>query len=307
MQGGEAGRPTLSIVVLSWNTKGLLRACLNSLKPLRDEVDMQVIVVDNASADGSAEMVSSRFPWVELQVNDQNHGYAIGNNQGAKLARGRYLLLLNSDTAVGPGVLTHLLGFLEDHPGHGACAPRLVCEDGTIQPSCKTFPDLWTAVFYDTVFDKWFPNNKTIPRYMMADFDHTTSRDVDQPPGAAFLVRKELWDELGGFDEDLWLFFNDVDLSRRIHAKGLKIAYIAEVAILHHEGKSTSQFAAFGPMWHKNRLAYYRKHYGWRGNLIAKLMTVVRGMQEARRLRRDKAPEQARREMWQAVREVWQS
>lgn len=304
MTEASGHRPTLSIVVLSWNTKGLLRACLNSLKPLRDEQSLEVIVLDNASADGSADMVAARFPWITLVRNAQNDGYAIGNNLGAEHATGRYLLLLNSDTAVGPGVLTFLVDFLEQHPEHGACAPRLVCEDGTIQRSCKTFPDLWTAVFYDTWFDKKLPNNKTIPRYMMADFDHATSRDVDQPPGAAFLIRKELWDQMGGFDPALWLFFNDVDLCKRLNAAGWKIAYIAEVAILHHEGKSTSQVPNFGQLWHENRLAYYRKHFGWRGNLVAKAMTVLRGVQEWRRLVREQAPDQAKREMWDAVRKV---
>ena len=304
MTDGSGDRPTLSVVVLSWNTKGLLRACLNSLKPLRDEQSLEVIVLDNGSSDGSADMVAARFPWITLVRHERNDGYAVGNNLGAAHASGRYLLLLNSDTAVGPGVLPFLVDFLETHPEHGACAPRLVCEDGAIQRSCKTFPDLWTAVFYDTWFDKWFPGNKVIPRYMMAGFDHTTSRDVDQPPGAAFLIRKELWDKLYGFDPVLWLFFNDVDLCKRLKAEGWKIAYVAEVAILHHEGKSTSQVPNFGQLWHVNRLAYYRKHFGWRGSLVAKSMTVLRGLQEWRRLIREKAPQQAKREMWDAVRKV---
>jgi len=304
--GGAMG-PTLSIVVLSWNTKGLLRACLNSLKAIRDqgELDFELIVVDNDSADGSADMVAARFPWLTLIRNDKNDGYAIGNNIGASHATGRHLLLLNSDTAVGPGVLTFLVDFLEQHPEHGACAPRLVCEDGTIQLSCKTFPDLWTAFYFDTWFDELFPKNRTIPKYFMADFDHTTSRDVDQPPGAAFLIRRDLWEQMGGFDPELWLFFNDVDLCRRLHRAGWKVAYIAEVAILHHEGKSTSQFPGFGGIWHKNRHAYYRKHYGWRGSVLAKVMTGVRGWQESRRLAREQAPPEAKREMWRAVREVW--
>jgi N-acetylglucosaminyl-diphospho-decaprenol L-rhamnosyltransferase len=180
---GHVDGPALSIVVLSWNTKGLLRACLNSLKAIHDqgELDFELIVVDNDSADGSADMVAARFPWLTLVRNGQNDGYAIGNNIGATYASGRYLLLLNSDTAVGPGVLSFLVDFLEQHPAHGACAPRLVGEDGVIQKSCKTFPDLWTAFFFDTWFDELLPKNRSVPKYFMADFDHTTSRDVDQP------------------------------------------------------------------------------------------------------------------------------
>jgi N-acetylglucosaminyl-diphospho-decaprenol L-rhamnosyltransferase len=297
--------PRLSIVVLSWNTRELLAACLASLRAVSGELPLQLIVVDNASEDGSADMVAERFPEAHLVRNPRNDGYAIGNNLGAALARGEHLLLLNSDTEVAPGVLPALVAFLDSHPGHGACAPRLVHPDGTPQRSCKTFPTLRTAVFFDTIFDRWFPGNRVLPWYFMKSFDHLSSRDVDQPPGAAFLVRRALWEELGGFDPELWLFFNDVDLCRRLHERGHRIAYVAEVAILHHEGQSTSQFPAMGAIWHRNRLSYYRKTFGWRGALVARVMSTLRGWEEARRLKREGAPQEARRAVWAAVRSVW--
>jgi len=185
--------PRLSIVVLSWNTRELLAACLASLRAVSGELPFETIVVDNASADGSADMVAARFPEVRLVRNAVNEGYAIGNNTGAGFARGDLLLLLNSDTEVRPGALSTLVAFLDAHPGHGACAPRLDNPDGTPQKSCKTFPTLAICVFFDTCFDRWFPDNRVIPRYFMEDFDHLATRDVDQPPGAAFLVRRALW------------------------------------------------------------------------------------------------------------------
>lgn len=296
--------PRVSIVVLSWNTRDLLAACLLSLRAVRDEIAQQVIVVDNASEDGSADMVAERFPEVTLVRNASNAGYAGGNNIGARAAVGEYLLLLNSDTEMRPGVLADLVAFLDEHPGHGACAPRLEHADGTVQRSCKAFPDLMTAVFFDTYFDRWFPRNRAMARYFMRDFDHLTSRDVDQPPGAAFLIRRTLWEELGGLDEELWLYFNDVDLCLRLHRAGHKIAYRAEQRVLHHEGKSTSRFPRMGAMWHRNRRSYYRKHLGPVGVLLAKVMTVVRGFEEWRRLSRERAPEEARRDVWRAVWEV---
>lgn len=302
---GEGSAPRVSIVVLSWNTRELLTACLESLRAVTGEIPFEVIVVDNASGDGSADAVAEQFPEMQLVRNEANEGYAIGNNIGAARARGEYLLLLNSDTEMAPGVLAALAGFLDEHPQHAACAPRMNHPDGRPQLSCKRFPTLMTAVFFDTVFDRWFPNNKTIPRYFMQEFDHTTSRDVDQPPAAALMVRRESWERLGGFDPELWLFFNDVDLCRRLAAEGRKIAYVAEVAILHHEGASTSQFPRFAALWHRNRLAYYRKRFGVRGALLARLMTTVRGLEEVRKLRRAAAPREARSEVWRAVREVW--
>lgn len=301
----EGSAPRVSIVVLSWNTRALLLACLRSLREVADELPFEVIVVDNASEDGSADAVAAGFPEVQLVRNAANEGYAIGNNIGAARARGEYLLLLNSDTEMAPGVLTTLTTFLDEHPGHAACAPRLNHPDGRPQLSCKRFPTLLTAVFFDTVFDRWFPANKTIPRYFMRDFDHTTSRDVDQPPGAAVMLRRALWERMGGFDPELWLFFNDVDLCRRLAAEGYKTAYVAEAAILHHEGASTSQFPRFAALWHRNRLAYYRKTFGLPGALLARLMTTIRGLEEVLKLRRAQAPPEARAEVWRAVREVW--
>ncbi|MHC4844969.1 MAG: glycosyltransferase family 2 protein [Planctomycetota bacterium] len=303
--GGASAAPRVSIVVLSWNTRDLLAACLASLRDVADELPFETIVVDNGSEDDSAEMVARDFPEAHLVRNAANEGYAQGNNGGAVLARGEYLLLLNSDTEVRAGALGTLAAFLDEHKGHGACAPRLDNPDGTPQPSCKTFPTLMTAVFYDTFFERWFPNNKTLPRYLMSDFDHTTSRDVDQPPGAALMIRRELWEKLGGFDPELWLFFNDVDLCRRIREAGYDLAYVAEARVLHHEGKSTEQLPEFGAIWHKNRLSYYRKTYGWRGVAVARLMSTLRGWEEARKLRRAGAPKEERAAVWSAVREVW--
>lgn len=302
---GARSLPRLSIVVLSWNTRELLRACLASLRAAGGLACQDVIVVDNASADASADMVAADFPEVRLLRNGRNDGYAIGNNLGAALARGEYLLLLNSDTEVEAGVLERLVVFLDEHPEHGACAPRLVHADGRVQLSCMAFPRLVTAVFFDTWFDRWFPGNREIPRYFMRDFDHLSSRDVDQPPGAALLIRRDLWELVGGFDPELWLFFNDVDLCRRIRELGWRVAYRADVAILHHEGKSTSQFPGFGAIWHKNRMAYYRKTFGWRGALLARVMTSVRGLEEVLKLRAAGVPREARAQVWRSVREVW--
>lgn len=295
----------MSIVVLSWNTQDLLRDCLASLDAVRGELPLQIIVVDNASEDGSADMVAAEFPWAELLRNPVNDGYARGNNLGAELATAPLLMLLNSDTEVPPGVLPMLRDFLAEHPEHGGVAPLLHHADGTVQRSCKTFPTLGVAFFFDTYFERWFPNNKTLPRYFMADFDHEHSRDVDQPPAAAFLLSRELWESLGGFDERLWLFFNDVDLCRRISERGLKIRYLAEARILHHEGKSTSRFHEMGREWHRNRLAYFRKTFGWRGTLLCRLMSSLRGWEEARKLRRSGAPKEASDRVWQIVKEIW--
>jgi N-acetylglucosaminyl-diphospho-decaprenol L-rhamnosyltransferase len=299
-----APAPRLSIVVLSWNTRELLAACLASLRAARAQTPHQLIVVDNASADGSADMVARDFPEAELIRNPRNDGYAIGNNLGAARATGELLLLLNSDTEVRPGSLATLVRFMDEHPGHGACGPRLDFPDGRPQLSCKRFPTLRVALFYDTWLCRRFPRNRVIPWYEMRDFDHTSSRDVDQPPGAALLIRRALWEQLGGFDPKLWLFYNDVDLCRRLRERGPAIAYVAEARILHHEGKSTAQFPEFGRQWHLDRLQYYRKTFGWRGVKAARFASWMRGKEEIARLRKAGAPDEAIRRVEEVMREV---
>ena len=280
-----AAAPTLSIVMLSWNTRELLRACLASLFAPADEkghgVDFEVIVVDNGSRDGSADLVAADFPLVTLKRNGVNEGYARGNNQGAALAKGRFLLLLNSDTEVQPGALALLVRFLENCPEYGGCAPKLVNPDGSVQRACMRFPTLAAGFLYDSWFERKFGRSRAVRDYFMEDFDHLGDADVDQPPGACFLIRRELWQAIGGFDERLWLFFNDVELCRRVRDRGLKIRYLARVAVLHHGGKSTSQYRDFTGEWMVNRIRYYRMRHGAWGVFVLKTWLALRALEEA--------------------------
>jgi len=259
----------LSVVIPSWNTIDLMRACLRHLLAA-DLPETEVIVIDNGSADGSADMVEREFPEVRLVRNAVNEGFARGCNQGLRLARGNYALLLNSDTEVAPDAVARLLDFLNRHPDYGAAAPLLHSADGRVQPSLKRFPTLATALWFGTPLERWFPDSRELRRYFMRDADHERSGDVDQPPAACLLVRRSVLDRVGLFDEDLWLFYNDVDLSKRMAEAGLRTRYVAEARVLHHEGASTSKFGRFVIEWQKNRLHYYRKHHGFLGGVWLK-------------------------------------
>ena len=252
----------LSIVVLSWNTKDLTLECLAALVADRPQYACEIIVIDNASHDGSADAIAAAHPGVRLVRNQENVGYARGNNQGAALAAGTYVCLLNSDTQVREGALDLLVDFLATNPGYGAVAPKLVNPDGSVQKACQRFPGLLTALCFDTWIGRLWPGTIVERRYHYRDFDHLTTRDVDQPPGACFVMRTAEYRQLAGFDESLWLFFNDVDLCRRIWRRGQRIRYLAEAVVMHHGGASTRHFPSFVVTWHRNRLAYYRKHYG---------------------------------------------
>lgn len=251
----------LSIVIPSWNTRELLRVCLEKLAAA-EKPPAEVIVVENGSADGSAAMVRERFPDVRLIENSENQGFAKGCNQGMRAAVGRYVLLLNTDTEVAPDALARLYRFLEEHPEYGAAAPRLVHANGSTQRTVMAFPGLWTPLFFATPLERWFPRSPELRRYFLKGWDQEDERDVEQPPAACLLLRRQVLDEIGLFDEELWLFFNDVDLSLRMARAGWKTRYLAGAVVVHHVGASTSKFGRFVPVWQRNRLSFYRKHFG---------------------------------------------
>ena len=281
--------PTLSIVILSWNTAELTLACLRALVADAESAKYprEILVIDNASEDGSADQIEAAgLPGVRLVRNDANVGYSAGHNQGAMSVAGKYLCTLNSDTEVRPGALDMLVDWLEEHPDYGAVGPRLVYPDGRVQSACMAFPGLWTAVVYDNSLSKFWPGRAIDAHYKMEAFDHLSSRDVDQPPGTCTVLLRQEFVDMGGFDEELWLFFNDVDLCRRLWKAGRRIRYIAEAEVMHHEGASTKSFQAFLVMWHRNRLAYYRKHYGGLGVFVVRTAVRIRAYEERRAIRR---------------------
>ncbi len=256
-----SGAPELSIVVLSWNTLELTRRCLRSVLGRDHGLALEVIVVENASHDGSAAMVEREFPAARLLKNGKNEGYARGNNQGIALARAPLVLLLNSDTEVrdpaeGPGTLRTLVEFLR-------------------------FPGLAVGFLYDSWFERRFGRGKSVRRYFMEDFDHLHDADVDQPPGACLLLRRDLLARIGGFDESLFLFFNDVELCRAVADAGCRIRYLARPEVLHHVGRSTAQFKDVVAEWVVNRVRYYRKRHGLLGVATVKLAFLMRAVEES--------------------------
>lgn len=281
----NADRPDLSVVILSWNTKDLLIKCLETVAAASTSPVLEVIVVDNASRDGSADVVAGRFPWVKLIRNNKNDGYARGNNIGMRVAAGRHVLLLNSDTEVTPRAFRALVRFLDQHPEYGAAASRLWNRDGTIQRACMRFPTLLSAIFYDARPGRWWPNNFIIRRHFVKDFDHIDSCDVQQPPGAALCVRREVMEKIGLLDEELFLFFNDVDYCKKILKAGWRIRYLADSNIIHHGGASTSLYPAFAAEYFRNKIAYFRIHHGSFGEGLMRLVTRWRGVEEKDNLR----------------------
>lgn len=251
----------VAVVVPSWNTRELLAECLVSLErsvpPPRE-----VVVVDNASSDGSAALVRARFPRVALVENAENVGYTRACNQGLAATRAAYVLLLNADARLAEDTLARLVAFLDGHPDYAAVAPRLENPDGTLQRSLMRLPGWFTPLCFATPCERWFPESRELRRYFARDVDYAVDQDVEQPAAACLLVRRSALDALGGLDERLWLFFSDVDLAARLLRTGSKLRYLASARATHHLGRSTRQFADFLSRWHADRLLYYRAHFG---------------------------------------------
>lgn len=257
-------RSMLSVLIVSWNTRDLLRACLNSLAAACAHLEHEIIVVDNASGDGSAAMVRAEFPAVLLLAQSENRGFAEGNNLAWQSSSGEWVWLLNPDTEVMAGAPEILIGFLEKHPAVGAVASALVdARDGSVQRSCRTFPTpgaLWAQA---TGLAALFPRSRRFGFYKMGWWNYRDARQVEQPMASSLLLRRKAIEESGGlFDAAFPIFFNDVDLCWRLHRRGWEIWFEPRARVRHWGGASTAQL---GPELiaesHRSLRQFYEKHY----------------------------------------------
>jgi len=254
----------LSIVIVSWNVRDLLRRCLSSILVGQEQgPGLEIIVVDNASSDGSAGMVRVEFPQVHLIANEQNRGFTAANNQGLALAQGRYLLLLNPDTEVVGDALATMVGYMEAHPQVGALGPQLRYPDGSRQSSRRRFPTLPTALVESTVIQEWWRDNPILRRYYMADTPDDVVQPVDWVVGACLLVRRQVYEQVGGLDEGFFMYSEELDWCKRIKEAGWEVVYLPTATIIHHEGRSSEQVVAARHIhFQSSKVRYFRKHHG---------------------------------------------
>ena len=261
----------IAVVIPSWNTCELLAKCLAALA--NSSAALEIVVIDNASNDGSAELVERAYPNVKLVRNAQNVGFAKAINQGIQATSAALIFCLNSDTEVAPDAIERLAHFLESSGSYAAAAPRLLNLDGSTQRACMNFPRWSTALWYGTPLERWFPHSAELERYFARSFTHEHDGDVLQPPAAALLVRRCALDQVGVLDEALPLFFNDVDLSKRLDAAGWRTRFLQAAHVQHVGGASARQLATRLERWHLDRLHYYRKHHGRLAGLWIKACT----------------------------------
>jgi N-acetylglucosaminyl-diphospho-decaprenol L-rhamnosyltransferase len=253
----------VSIVIVNWNTRDLLRGCLTSLYDSDGDIAYETVVVDNCSSDGSAAMVRDEFPQVHLIESEINGGYAYANNQGLRCFQARYYLLLNPDTVLPPDALQRMLEFMDAHPEVGIAGPKLVMADGELDMACRrSFPTPENSFYKLFGLSRLFPNSERFGQYNLTYLDPDEVAEVDSVVGAFMMVRREVVEEVGCLDEQYFMYAEDLDWAFRAKRAGWKVYYYPEVTVLHYKRQSSQQNKdrADFEFW-RAMYIFYRKHY----------------------------------------------
>ncbi|MDR6720364.1 glycosyltransferase family 2 protein [Paenibacillus sp. 2003] len=259
-----------SIIIVNYNTRQLTLDCLDSVYAFNTSYSYEVIVVDNASHDDSVQAIRKVYPQVHLIANKDNTGFAVANNQGMKVANGRYILLLNSDTVVQPDTLQTMVGFMDCHPEMGASGCKVILPDGSLDKACKRgFPTPSASFYYAFGISRLFPDRPKFNQYQLGHLSPDDEYPVDCLVGAFMLVRRETIDQVGGLDETFFMYGEDIDWCYRIKEAGWGIFYYPRTYIVHYKGGSARR----KPLkityeFHRAMWVFHRKHYAKNYNLL---------------------------------------
>src|SRR5271154_878688 len=254
----------ISVVVVGWNARHYLELCLESLAKAPPRRSTEVLVVDNASTDGSVEMIEARFPWVKLIKSSENLGFAKGNNVAIRQCQGRYIALVNPDVIVFPGCLDALADFLDKNPKVGNVGPRVFNPDMSQQSTCRRFPTLWNNVCMATGLATKFKNSRFFAGEHMFYFPHDRTLAVDVIVGCFSMIRREAMDTVGLLDEKLFMYGDDVDWCRRCWNAGWEVVFFPGARAIHDRGKITAPYPVrFALAQQRSVLQYWKKHHGF--------------------------------------------
>lgn len=262
----------ISIIIVSWKVKDLLRHCLRSIYRETIASSFEILVVDNASGDGTAEMVKTEFPSVQLIENRKNYGFATANNQAIKKASGEFVLLLNPDTVIIDQAIDRMVAWFKQAPAVGIAGCRLINPDGTGQSSVRRFPTISALSLILLKLHRIFPRLKPLRAYLCQDFDYQKAGPVDQVMGAFFMIRRAVLDKIGLLDGRYHLWFEEVDYCLRAKKHGFKVFYYPGARIIHHFGQSFQQVMSLKKqiIMNNSLLYYFRKN-----GMLAQALVVV--------------------------------
>jgi hypothetical protein len=291
MTTSAAAPPAISVIVVTFNGRDLVRACLSTVGAALAPRGGEVIVVDNGSRDGTPEMIAAEFPGVRLEATGENLGFAAGNNRGLKLARGAVIVFLNPDTEPAPGSLARLADALDADGTLGIVGPRLTNGDGSLQPSVRGFPSLAASLIVLLKLHRvagWLP---PVARYDAAGFDYDRPADVEQLMGACLAMPRRVVERLGGFDERFWMWFEEVDLCLRTRQAGWRVRYLPDAVVLHRLNQSAVLLhSVFTQRRYADSLVkFFAKHHpAWQAALLRSVAWVgvaaAQAVQVGRRL-----------------------
>lgn len=267
----------LSIIIVNYNTKELLRQTLESVFRNQPGYRFEVFVVDNHSADGSCRMVKEKFPHVLLIENKENEGFSRANNRAIRISQGRYILLLNSDTLVLPGTFDTMINFLEDNPRVGAAGCKVVLTNGKLDLACRrSFPTPLNSLFQAVGLSKLFPKSELFARYNLTYLDEDETYPVECIVGAFMLVRRETIEQIGLLDETFFMYGEDIDWCFRIKHAGWEIYYHPKAKIIHYKG-ATSVKRKYWMIYefHRAMLIFYRKHYAEKKSFLVNWLVII--------------------------------
>jgi N-acetylglucosaminyl-diphospho-decaprenol L-rhamnosyltransferase len=267
------------VIVVNYNTAHLLTRMFAALRSGQGNFGLQVIVIDNASHDGSVAFLKANFPNVELIENAKNVGFGRANNQALPLIRGRYILLLNTDAFISSDTLTKTISFMDENPRCGVLGVKLAGEDNVLQPSCRYFPTPWNVFLTTTGLYKFFPASRLVDDM---SWDHASVRKCDWVPGCFYLIRREVVDTIGLFDPRYFLYSEEVDHCRRVRAAGWDVIYYPFTEVVHIGGESAkaanqlmNDSGVISALHIESELLYFRKHHGLSGLAASVLLSTL--------------------------------
>jgi GT2 family glycosyltransferase len=266
----------VSIIIVSWNTRDILRQCLQSIYEQTVALEYEVIIIDNASTDGSAEMIKTQFPKAILVENTINKGFAAANNQAIVLAKGRFILLLNPDTIVLNNAINKSILFADQNQQAAVIGCKVFNPDGTLQPTCFMFPSLLNMFLSSSYLYKLFPKSRFFGRERMTWWDRDDVREVDVVTGCFMLVRRSAIEQIGLLDERFFMYGEETDWCYRFKQAGWKVVFTPVAEIIHLGSQSSKKIREKMIVQVRLSILYFiSKHYGWLSHKIAALLVVL--------------------------------